>query len=317
MRGSKHYQAQTIVDNILAIGQSKKLMKTSEEYSVPHLKGGLKTSPYIHSYKSRDEVFKRCIDLFDFAQKNYGKKDLQAITGEEVKAFVQSKVDKGLKERSIATYISQLEKIRFSLSLMPKNEKRGHLELFTREDLVECKAIAKTAQKSDHKNRAYRDPLKLIDAITDEKCKIVAEIQCKYGLRISEARKLNEKNFIDENTIKVKGKGGYEIIKTLAEDLVKRIKAIFVKEKKLLVTEKVYSEALKKASKESRQRYQGSHGLRYNYAQNEYAKLLIKGYEPLVAQKMVSEEMGHHRADITMHYIKETKIAKKTAKKSA
>lgn len=283
------------------------MMKTSEDYSVPHLKGGLRTSPLIHSYKSREEIFKRCLDLFDFAQKNYGKKDLQAITSKEIKAFVQSKVDKGLKERSIATYISQLEKIRYSLDLMPKNEKRGHLDLFTREDLVECKAIAKTAQKSNHKNRAYRDPLKLIDAIQDEKCKIVAEIQCRYGLRISEARKLNEANFIDENTIRVRGKGGFEILKTLAEDIIKKIKAVFAKEKKLLVTEKVYCEALKRASKESKQRYQGSHGLRYNYAQNQYAKLLIQGYNPIEAQRLVSEEMGHHRADITMHYIKPSK----------
>lgn len=311
MRGSKHYQAQTIVDNILAIGQSKKMMKTSEDYSVPHLKGGLRTSPLIHSYKSRDEIFKRCLDLFDFAQKNYGKKDLQAITGEEIKAFVQSKVDAGLKERSISTYISQLEKIRYSLDNMPKQEKRGHLQLFTREDLVECKEIAKGGKESIHKNRAYRDPLKLIDAIQDEKCKIVAEIQCRYGLRISEARKLNEANFIDENTIKVRGKGGFEILKTLADGLVERIRAIFKKEKRLFVTERVYNEVLKKASKDSSQRYQGSHGLRYNYAQNQYAKLLIQGYDPIEAQKMVSEEMGHHRADITMHYIKPTKASRK------
>lgn len=308
MKGNRDYQVYQVLKNIDGIGLSKK-----ENKSVPHLRGGKKTSPHIHSYKSVELTKARCKELFNYMKENFNKKDLQAITGEEIKKFISDKIEKGITQGSIRTAISQLEKIRSSLDMMPKQEKRGHDKLFTREDLKECIVMAESATKREHKNRAYKNPDKLINAIRDEKCKIVAELQCDYGLRVSEANKLNAKNFKEPDLIEVRGKGGYYILKRLKEDIAERIKEVILKEGKFFVSQKVYRLELEKACKATKQAFQNTHGLRYNYAQSKYIEYLQQGYEPLEAQKMVSEEMGHHRADITMHYIKANKTSKKKA----
>ena len=57
-------------------------------------------------------------------------------------------------------------------------------------------------------------------------------------------------------------------------------------------------------AKKSDQKYNGSHGLRWNFAQNRMDYHMTHGgltYEAgLVA---VSDEMGHVRGDITEHYL--------------
>ena len=45
------------------------------------------------------------------------------------------------------------------------------------------------------------------------------------------------------------------------------------------------------------------HGLRHNYACEEYEKRLEDGLEVLEAQKEVSELLGHSRAEITRRYL--------------
>jgi len=62
-------------------------------------------------------------------------------------------------------------------------------------------------------------------------------------------------------------------------------------------------EDLKEASLLSGQVYQGSHGFRYNFAQEKYEQLLSDGFGHWEALKEVSELMGHHRPEITMHYL--------------
>ena len=45
------------------------------------------------------------------------------------------------------------------------------------------------------------------------------------------------------------------------------------------------------------------HGLRYNYACNQYVALRNKGYSDFQALKQVSLWMGHERADVTKKYL--------------
>lgn len=45
------------------------------------------------------------------------------------------------------------------------------------------------------------------------------------------------------------------------------------------------------------------HGLRHQYAQQQYNKLLASGVPPAKARLIVSERLGHHRAEITKIYL--------------
>ena len=71
------------------------------------------------------------------------------------------------------------------------------------------------------------------------------------------------------------------------------------------VDKDAYRADLKAASEKSGQEYTGSHGLGWNFAQKRFNEL--QENENLTykqALKQVSEEMGHHRADITEHYLR-------------
>jgi len=65
----------------------------------------------------------------------------------------------------------------------------------------------------------------------------------------------------------------------------------------------VYRQALKDAAQASGQQYNGSHGLRWNYAQSRMAEERAKGTYERDALSMVSRELGHFREDITLHYL--------------
>jgi len=47
------------------------------------------------------------------------------------------------------------------------------------------------------------------------------------------------------------------------------------------------------------------HGLRYHYAQNRFQELKAQGYSNQMAKRIVSENLGHHRSDVTNIYLSE------------
>ena len=65
-----------------------------------------------------------------------------------------------------------------------------------------------------------------------------------------------------------------------------------------------YREALKSAANATGQDYTGSHGLRHNFAQNHYAKILGEGRSQNAALKETSRALGHHRSEITKVYLR-------------
>jgi hypothetical protein len=69
-----------------------------------------------------------------------------------------------------------------------------------------------------------------------------------------------------------------------------------------LLPKTLYS-SRKEAAEHSQQAYQGSHGLRWNYAQNRTVELLKYGFSFTHAEQIVGWEMKHERASITQHYL--------------
>jgi hypothetical protein len=67
-----------------------------------------------------------------------------------------------------------------------------------------------------------------------------------------------------------------------------------------------YRDSLKAAAKATGQQYdiRSSHGLRWNFAQERFNTLqeFGKTYDQALAQG--SQELGHERAEITLHYLK-------------
>jgi hypothetical protein len=64
-----------------------------------------------------------------------------------------------------------------------------------------------------------------------------------------------------------------------------------------------YREAIKEAAEKTEQDYTGSHGLRWNFAVERMEELQGTGMTYEERLQEVSWEMGHERADITLHYL--------------
>lgn len=298
MIGSFQYQANRIWYQIDGITQSKKEFRENSEHKGQN---GHQVSEFVHSTRSKKEIINRAKELGKYVHENFNNKDMQGITNEMIKAYIQSKIDKGLKYRSISTYISQLEKIQVGLSKMKVN-RPWHENLFDRKGLIEARKMAKKyAPRSVHRNRSYSNPYDIKKYISI-RSKIALELQLEVGVRVREARVINGLRVLSDNKIKVIGKGGYRRTFKISSDLYLRVNNFIKQKGSYYLTYNQYYYDLKKAVKLSGQKWNATHGLRYNYVQREIEKLVKRGMSYDEALLRVSYEIGHHRKEITRHY---------------
>jgi len=193
--------------------------------------------------------------------------------------------------------------------------------------------------------RVYTDPQALIDAITDPNFQLAAKIQYESGARLEgieridpflsiKTQKLHDNRLsdsidyirIDDISSKVeqlqgieydsleaiqKGrifdieKGGKPGILLVHVDTYKQLKAHLLKHDVFRIDTNKYRTALKKAAQITKQEYQGSHGLRWNFTKERFTKIqVIGGLSYDQALQQVSWEMKHERASITEHYLR-------------
>ncbi|WP_306547277.1 hypothetical protein [Desulfobulbus sp.] len=102
----------------------------------------------------------------------------------------------------------------------------------------------------------------------------------------------------------VQGKGGKVREVGVKPDTYARLEKVVANGQRFELSGDAYRRELKDAAMATGQEYQGSHGLRWSWAQERHQELQRSGktYEQTIGQ--VSREMGHERADITEHYLR-------------
>lgn len=296
MRGSINYQVGQIWKQVDGIGISKSI--TREESTIKG-QNGHNVSNKVHSFNSKDEFINRAKELGNYAKQHFGIKDMQSINNEVITSYINHKIEDGLKYRSISTYISQLEKIQVGLSQMDQ-KLQSHQNLFTRESLVEARATARLESlKSEHINRAYNNP-NAFQSDLSKKSQITLQLQKNHGLRVDEATKIKNSQLMGNNTIKIQGKGGYTRDVRVSKELYNQI----AHNKGHFQSYSNYTSDLKSAVEKNGENWTGTHGLRYNYAQNTLETKVSNGMSYDEAKAEVSFELGHHRTEITEHYLK-------------
>jgi len=70
------------------------------------------------------------------------------------------------------------------------------------------------------------------------------------------------------------------------------------------IDKNAYRNDLKATSEMTNQHYHGSHGLRWSYAQERHNEVKQHSYTYEQSLTIVSQELGHERADITEHYLR-------------
>lgn len=202
--------------------------------------------------------------------------------------------------------------------------------------------LLKKGSKSKDFSRACSNSTSLIRAIETKAHQLAAKIQLEGGCRVEAVTRIDkemrvktrklENNSLEEKVQIVGVEGEYSIVPQLqgirqdewtkqekgylltvekggkpglvALNLVtyKELEDILRKEGVFKIDYYSYLKSLKVASQKTAQKYQGSHGLRWNFAQNRLAELQKYSLSYREARQVVSWEMKHFREDITGHY---------------
>ena len=257
----------------------------------------------IYSYQTAESYKDVWHQLADFAKLNCELKDIEKLSEKEVKAYLESRIADGVAASTFAKECAAINKLENALSAYADKRGTGR-EYNFREATHQVKVEqGKNLERSDL-HRAYSNPQAVIGAIERADHRLAAEIQLNGGARISEMSLIKGSQLKGNNRVEVQGKGGKVRELQVSEKIYNELKSHIEKNGAFQVNKDEYGRDLRAAALSSGQDATGSHGLRWNFAQNRMSELQSSGkvYEQALAQ--VSREMGHERSDITEHYLR-------------
>lgn len=292
-RSSAKYIISQTMQKIDGIGRSK-----TAEKEQSNIKGqnGHKISFKAHSIKQMQNARTVLTQYAEFLKENHGSKIYSHINSETARDFLVQKSTE-VSGGTLNTYISTMAKLsdnfnQLGISAISRNEITDIRQEFKENNV---------SLEKNHYNRAYTTE-QISDMRTymqNTEHSLSFELQHQIGLRADDA--LNSQKWqINETsgTLTIIGsKNGlnYETAPLQAELLEKVIEA---KEQGYKASYSEYREELKQAGAEN-----GSHGLRYSFAQNRVQELQSQGYGEQEAKAQTSLELGHSRIEITNHYL--------------
>ncbi len=271
-------------------------------------------SDKVHSFGSKNNFERFVKDLTTFAKKNNFQNSairVDTLTGKTFRAYLADKIEhggrnsKGISKRTVSNIVSQAQKLSLAIEKL-QFEKNGIESKFAdKKELIAIKKeLRPSAEKAVHTNRALDNKVaeKIINSIKDKKAQIAATLQLKAGLRESESIRI--KSWQVGNAIIIQGKGGYMREALIDKEMYEKIASYIVNNGSFSISRSSYEKALKEAIAENNIKYEGTHSLRYTFAQNSFIDKVSSGIDSKEALRLTSEEMGHHRPDITLTYLK-------------
>ena len=255
----------------------------------------------ITSYNSMDKFESQAKTFISYCFDNYGLKGLNQIKPAMCGAFLNEAVERGYAKNTCQNFASTLENLAVAMDKVVPMQ--GHCRAEEWHTVIsESRAtINADALEKDTEVRAYTNPAEIISHLSPVMA-VVATMQVNHGLRIADATKLTD---IQGNTLIVhNSKNGQDLKIQLTDKEVAQIKAVTNGTMELSVKQSAYASALQTACKAAGETWNGSHGLRHNFAQNRMAELLGNGVDYHKALCIVSHEMGHHRPEVVKIYLR-------------
>lgn len=259
----------------------------------------------ICSYRTAEnykDVWHQCAN-WCHDNKDIQLKNIEKIDGNMISKFLEHKVDEGVSLNTFRQYASAMDKMGVALEMYNNKEYSF--------DLKEVRALGNEKLEMPEGTRAYDNPAAIIDALSG-RSELIASMQHEGGFRISEVLTLKIDNLKGDGVVGIDNtKGGlYREIQLSPEtyeklkDYLEANEGRFCGSGEIKEVADAYRADVKGAATATGQAYTGSHGLRWNYAQETYAHYIKEGYTPEQALKATSKDMGHQRTDITLHYLK-------------
>ena len=314
MRGNVNFQVQQLYKTVESIGESKHEAKAEARENGAVGAAEIAKEIGIYSYSTADAYRDVWRAVGEFAKAEYGIKDMERITGEVAVAYLNSKIEEGVARATFGQYAAAVEKMETALNRFASQNETGNTYKFGLDDVRQVAALE--LGERNHEARAYADPAKLCSNIEDKQHSLAAQIQHESGGRVKEVSQIKESQLkglqADRITgelkgkIEVDGKGGKVRELQVSPAAYATLKAAIAANGGVfkIADYKAYVAALEKSAGKTGQDYNGSHGLRWNFAQERMQELQGHGLTYEQALQQVSHEMGHERSDITEHYLK-------------
>jgi hypothetical protein len=228
---------------------------------------------------------------------------------------LQSKIDQGVARATFGQYAAACGKLEQALQSYSDKHDRGNSYNF-RSGIQDARIEARQeGLRAFEGSRAYADPASLVSAVSNCDHQLAAAIQYEGGPRIDgvglvkadqlRGCRVDPVSGQEKGYIEVQGKGGKITEHGVSRETYQRLEsAIEAGNGRFHVDKDQYRDSLERAAQVTGQEYTGSHGLRWNFAQERFAEIQGHGgtYEQALAR--VSQELGHERADITLHYLR-------------
>ena len=319
MRGSINYQVNQIFlkSEIFTPGVSKHTEKSVAREAGARTWTDLGKSLNIYSYKTAETYKDTWHQFGHYCRHELGVRDLESLTGEHVRAFLESRIEDGVKYSTFKKEAAALAKFENALNQFAANT-GSEKQYDFRAAMSEVRQEAAQVLERFNGTRAYADPNALIGKISNDTYNLAASIQHESGARVYEASKIDADQLsgrgTDPHTGKEVGfvrldpadtKGGKGRMISVSPETYSRLEGHISEHGVFRVRDPdSYRNAIERAAAASNQEYTGSHGLRWNYAQERVEELQRAGltYDQAISQ--TSWDMGHERADITEHYLR-------------
>lgn len=275
------------------IGESKVQAKANS--GLTSERSGHAKSDKLHSYSSLDNFKSQCKQYFDHVKEEHGTLKGN-INNDTLTAYLQDRLDRGeIKESTANTYLSNLSNISIA---------QEHLGM---KSTIDAKEVAGNLQDVGHdlgreyENRAYSNPIELVGAMErNTDYGLSAALQYEHGLRADDATSSDKWRVTDDNRLEISGsKGGIDYTTApMSDEMRERVENAI--ENNYSVSYSHYVDTMRSNSTDE---WNGTHGLRYNYAQERVEELKDQGLSYREALEQTSLELGHSRASITEHYL--------------
>ena len=304
MRGSVYYQSAQLVKQVFEAGAKKedKINPDHEHYQ------------FVSSYKTMESYRAVWNNFFNYLLEHWKIKDFEKIENYHIQSYIDYKVEYYPSKQYLEKISAAIGKLEVALKKFAKNIHNVDREydFSIRQTILDEARDLKYVSNNYH-NRAYNNPLFLIENLKDPLHKIAAKIQYEGGARIEGVALIKKDQMIgikvdsitnkEVGIVLTKEKGGKSGEVLVSIDTYKNLNSYILEYDKFKINRQKYYNDIKQATIASNETQEASHGLRWNFAKRRMFEYGKAGYSYEECLQQVSYEMKHNRASITQHYL--------------
>jgi len=303
MRGSVYYQSAQLTKAIFSEGAKK---EDRVDPIHPHYQK-------IASYKTMQSYRAVWNNLFNYLKEHWALKDCERVQEHHIVAYIDYKIEYYPSKQYLQKIVSAIGKLETALNLYSKNryETPRKYDFSIRKKLLN-EAVDLNLVANRYHNRAYKYPLKVIDQLSQVH-RLAATIEYEGGARVEGCSLIKKEQLfgyrIDKITNTKKGviftkeKGGKEGEVLVSVKTYQQLKNHIEENKVFKINRQAYFKDIRESCRKLGIHPEGTHGFRWNFAQNRLLEYAKAGYTYEQSLQAVSWEMKHNRASITEHYL--------------